>query len=119
MADREGHAMPDIRIKCLDCGSEDFSFYIERECSWTAASLTCEGCGSQFRTVRLPKEIPEGDVRQEGVSAGANAQAAGCGQGGEGPVKAKRGRPSIGKPWEAEGISRSKWFDRKRKGKPA
>ena len=27
----------------------------------------------------------------------------------------KRGRPSLGKPWEAEGISRSAYFERKTK----
>jgi hypothetical protein len=30
-------------------------------------------------------------------------------------AKGKRGRPSLGKPWEAEGISRSAYFERKAK----
>lgn len=59
----------ELRIVCVKCGSEDFTFIIfDGEAN---GCLSCDGCGAEDEVV----EVPTCRIRQEGISTRIDAQA--------------------------------------------
>jgi|SRR5215469_4969386 len=93
--------------ECGECGGELFRVYWRSDGGGLGAiRVICAGCGGASEYGLRPQGV------SAGVHAGLHAGAAGEGSGG---TVVRLGRPNVvGRPWEAEGISRRTWYNRKK-----